>query len=112
MHLRSHYFGEPAAKTAFKDFAQEIFGLDFTPWETRGLWDDLYVPYSIFDGEKVVANMCVYPSEMTVRGSRQSGLELLTVGTLPAYRKRGLQRKIWEAVTANEMPHHATRRAP
>lgn len=106
MLLRSHYFEDPSAKTAFKVFAREIFGLDFAPWESRGLWDDAYVPYSIFDGKTVVANMCVYPSDMTVGGTPRSGLQLLTVGTLPAYRKRGLQRKIWEAITANEVAHH------
>lgn len=106
MHYRSNYFGDPAAKAAFKDFAREIFGLDFTPWEERGLWDDAYVPYSIFDGDTVVANICVYPSDMTVGGSRRSGLELLTVGTLPDWRGRGLQRRIWETIRAQEVPRH------
>jgi GNAT superfamily N-acetyltransferase len=106
MHLRSHYFDDPAAKSAFKNFALEIFGLDFTGWEERGLWDDAYVPYSLFEGTTVVANMCLYPSVMTVRGRIRKGLELLTVGTLPAWRRRGLQRQIWEAVLLEEVPQH------
>ncbi len=106
MHLRSHYFDDPGTKAAFKVFAQEIFGLDFTQWETHGLWDNAYVPYSIFDREAVVANICVYPSVMTVEGETRSGLQLLTVGTLPAYRGQGLQRRLWEAIKAKELPHH------
>ena len=106
MRLRSHYSDDPAAKAAFKDFAREIFGLDFTPWETRGLWDKAYVPYSIFDRETVVANICVYPSVMTIEGETRSGLQLLTVGTLPTYRNQGLQRRLWEVIMAREVPHH------
>ena len=104
--LRSHYFDDPGAKAAFKTFTQEVFGLDFAPWEERGLWDDAYAPYSIFDRETVVANICVYPSVMTVEGETRSGLQLLTVGTLPDYRGQGLQRRLWEVITAKEVPHH------
>lgn len=106
MHFRSNYFDDPAAKAAFKDFAREIFGLDFSPWESHGLWDETYVPYSLFDGDTVVANICVYPSAITVEGEARRGLELLTVGTLPAYRKQGLQRRIWETILVEEVPRH------
>lgn len=106
MILRSNYFGDPAAKAAFKDFARVIFGLDFTWWEERGLWDDAYMPYSLFAGATVVANICVYPSVMTVEGRTRKGLELLTVGTRPEWRGRGLQYKLWDAIKAEEVPRH------
>lgn len=106
MLYRSDYFDDPVAKAAFKQFAREIFDLDFSFWEERGLWDRAYVPHSFFDGTTVVANICVYPSTMTVGGQVRKGLELLTVGTLPAWRQRGLQRLLWDAIQRVEVPRH------
>jgi GNAT superfamily N-acetyltransferase len=87
-------------------FAREIFGLDFSFWEERGLWDESYVPYSLFDEKKVVANICVYPSTITVDGQACNGLELLTVATLPNWRGRGLQRELWDVIRREVVPHH------
>lgn len=96
LQYKSHYFHDPDAKAAFLKYAYEVFQLDFTRWIERGLWSDEYVPFSAFDGDKCVATICVYPSEMTVEGERKRWAQLLTVGTLPEYRLLGIQRELWK----------------
>ena len=96
IQYKSHYFHDPAAKAAFLKYAYSVFELDFTRWIERGLWSDEYVPFSAFDGDKCVAAICVYPSEMTVEGERKRWAQLLTVGTLPEYRLLGIQRELWK----------------
>ncbi len=96
LKYRSRYFDDAAAKASFKDYAKAVFGLDFTRWEERGLWDAQYQAFSAFDGDKCVASICVYPCEAWIAGKKQKWAQLLTVGTLPEYRGRGIQRKIWK----------------
>ena len=59
------------------------------------MWDDRYTPFSAFEDGECVASICVYPSVMRVDGKDKSGAQLLTVGTLPEYRGRGIQKQLW-----------------
>lgn len=93
---RSRYFDDAEAKASFKSYAKAVFGLDFSRWEDRGLWDAQYQAFSAFAGAECVASICVYPCEARVKGKRQKWAQLLTVGTLPEYRRRGIQRKLWK----------------
>lgn len=95
LDYRSHYFDDPAALAAFEKYADIIFGLDFGLWRDKGLWDEAYTPFSAFDGGECVASICVYPSEVTFQGKVSRWAQLLTVGTLPDYRKKGIQRELW-----------------
>lgn len=96
IEYRSHYFDDARAKASFERYAKRIFGLDFSRWKERGLWDDQYIPFSAFVGDECIASICVYPSEITVNGRREKWAQLLTVGTLPEYRLRGIQRELWK----------------
>ena len=100
IEYRSNYFDDPDAKASFERYAKKIFGLDFSRWKARGLWDDQYKPFSAFAGGECVASICVYPSEMRVGGLERKGAQLLTVGTLPEYRSQGIQGEIWKRVHA------------
>ena len=93
---RSRYFDDAEAKASFRAYARAVFDLDFSRWEDRGLWDAQYQAFSAFAGGECVASMCVYPCEAMVKGKRQKWAQLLTVGTLPDYRGRGIQRKLWK----------------
>ena len=90
------YFNDHRAKNAFEVYAMKIFGLDFSLWKERGLWDNDYIAFSAFDGGECIASICVYPSEITFKGKVEKWAQLLTVGTLPEYRLKGLQRELWD----------------
>lgn len=95
IEYRSDYFGDAAAKASFERYAMMVFGLDFGRWKDRGLWDSRYLPFSAFVDGECVASICVYPSDMIIDGKKAKGAQLLTVGTLPEYRLRGIQRALW-----------------
>ena len=96
--FRADYFHDLKAKAAFERYAISIFRLDFAKWKAKGLWDKKYIAFSAFAGEECIASICVYPSEMTVEGRKELWAQLLTVGTLPEYRKQGIQRELWKRV--------------
>ncbi|MBU0518769.1 GNAT family N-acetyltransferase [bacterium] len=100
IEYRSHYFDDIATKTSFKKYADAIFGLDFSRWEAKGLWDSQYVPFSAFIDGKCIASICVYPSEITIDGKKERWAQLLTVGTLPEYRHRGIHYELWKRAHA------------
>jgi GNAT superfamily N-acetyltransferase len=95
IEYRSDYFDDPEARASFERYARNLFGLDFGRWKARGLWDAQYRPFSAFVAGECVATICVYPSAMRVGGKDRVGAQLLTVGTLPEYRLRGIQRDLW-----------------
>jgi len=48
LSLRTEYRDDPEALCAFKAFMIQIFGLDFSEWESGGYWDDAYTKYRIW----------------------------------------------------------------
>lgn len=90
------YWHDPARKAAFQRYLIEIFGLDLSLWDQLGFWDDNYRPFSLFERDRVIANVCLYTMDMMVAGKRCQVGQLSAVGTLPAWRGRGLNRRLTE----------------
>lgn len=95
LEFRAHFFDDARARASFEVCARKVFGLDFTRWKEKGLWDPQYTPFAAFVDGECVASLCVYPSPMRIDGRDRRGAQLLTVGTLPEFRRRGLQRELW-----------------
>jgi GNAT superfamily N-acetyltransferase len=94
--FRRAYWDDPAARAAYRSFLVDIHGLDLGLWEQRGFWDDRYVPYSLFDGDRVVASVCLYSLDMALGGRRCRLGQFSGVGTRPELRRRGLNRWLTE----------------
>lgn len=95
--FRQAYFDDPAPKAEFLRFLQDIHGLDLGPWDRAGLWDPCYVPFSFFEGDRLVSNVCVYSLPMVVAGEECRVAQLSSVGTAPTHRRRGLNRELTTA---------------
>jgi len=94
MELRQQYWQDADSKDAFKCFIMQIHGLDFDEWESRGYWDDSYTPFSFFVGGKVVSSVCLYLLTAIVDGQETQLVQVSGVGTLPEFRRRGLNREL------------------
>ena len=94
--LRSAYWSDRGARDAFKRFIFEIHGLDFAEWESAGYWDEAYTPFTFFTGEKVVASVCIYLLDAVIRGEAVRIAQVSGVGTLPEWRRKGLNRRLTE----------------
>jgi len=105
---RDGYWADLAARGAFKRFLVEVHGLDLSAWESAGYWDDdHYRAYSYFDAEgRVVSSVCVYSLKMVVGGSPCRGAQISGVGTLPEYRRQGLNRRLTEIALEQVGPDH------
>jgi len=94
--LRTEYWDDLPAREAFKAFMVDIHGLDFGAWETAGYWDHAYTPFSYFDGDRVVASVCLYLLDAVLDGRKTRVLQISGVGTRPELRRRGLNRELTE----------------
>ena len=94
LQLRTHYWDDPDAKAAFKQFILKIHGLDFSEWDSSGYWDHAYTPFSFFDGDTVVASVCVYLLDAVLNGENTRVTQISGVGTLPGWRRKGLSRQL------------------
>ena len=84
-----------AFQDAFIDFVPRIFaGIGFGRWRDLGGWDDRYVAFSVMEGDRLVASASRMQMEVVLRGTRRRAWQLTAVGTLPEWRKRGLQEQI------------------
>lgn len=107
LEFRSQYWDDPHAKAAFQGFLRNVHRLDLARWDAAGYWDDeLYTPFSLFDGDRVVSSVCLYTMEMVIDGQPRRVGQFSGVGTLPEYRRRGLNRLLTERALQWASPTH------
>lgn len=100
-HFNEEIRQDDARRGAFERLAKETFGLSFEEWYQKGYWTEKYWPYTLFDGERAIANVSVNPMEILWRGEQRIYVQLGTVMTAPEYRHRGLMRELMEKVMAD-----------
>lgn len=82
----------------FNELAQKTFGLNFEDWYQNGYWREHYIPYSILDGDKVVANVSVNITDFVWNGEEKHFIQLGTVMTEEKYRNKGLIRRLMQEI--------------
>lgn len=92
------YQKEDKLRAAFNVLSVKIFGLSFDEWYKSGYWIDKYIPYTLFDGEKAVANVSVNIMDFNILGKQQRYIQIGTVMTDEMYRNKGLNKFLLEKV--------------
>lgn len=86
------YQNEEKYRVAFNSLVEKIFGLSFEAWYQAGYWQEKYIPYSLFDDDKAVANVSVTVMDFNIFGAEQRYVQIGTVLTDESYRNQGLSR--------------------
>lgn len=85
-------------RKSFNELTEKTFGFNFIDWYQNGYWQEQYIPYSLLDEDKVIANVSVNLMDFEIDGVKKRYIQLGTVMTDEAYRKQGLGRYLIEAV--------------
>ena len=85
-------------RDAFNKLAESIFPISFEEWFQAGYWNEKYIPYTLFDGDKAVANISVNIMDFNVFGEQKRFIQIGTVMTDTNYRNKGLSRFLMEKV--------------
>lgn len=92
--LIKSYQDDKLIRKSFNELANATFGLDFESWYQNGYWKENYIPYSMVEEDKVVANVSASPMQFRYKGELKTFLQLGTVMTEKAYRRKGLIRQL------------------
>lgn len=96
--LHIGYQNDEKYRAAFNHLAIKTFNLSFEKWYQAGYWREKYIPYTLFDGERAIANVSVNIMDFSVLGKQQRFIQLGTVMTDEDYRKKNLNRFLMEKV--------------
>lgn len=92
------YQNNDLCRSAFNQLAVKTFDLSFEPWYQAGYWRDKYIPYTLFDGNKAIANISVNIMLFHAFGEPKKYIQLGTVMTDENHRNNGLSRFLMEKV--------------
>ena len=107
LEFRQDYWDDDSLKKAFIKFLVDIHGLDLSRWGRLGSWDVAnYRPFSFFADGVAVSSLCVYSMDMTVQGERCRVAQFSGVGTLPEYRRQGLNLELTRRALKWAEPRH------
>lgn len=92
--LNKHIKENDALRKSFFDLAVKTFDLCFVDWYQNGFWTDQYIPYALVDQNRVIANASVNIMRTIWQTKPRRYIQIGTVMTDAAYRKRGLSRRL------------------
>jgi len=98
MNITKSNKNDPAYEAMFDALIQEVFGFSFQPWLEYELWDENYESYSIIENGRMLSNVCIFKSELLVRGEAVSAMQIGAVATTKSARGKGLSRLLMEHI--------------
>jgi len=96
--LLTRYQKDNKYRAAFNTLAKNIFGISFEEWFQAGYWNEKYIPYTLFDGDKAIANASVNIMDFSTFGESKRYIQVGTVMTDPNYRNKRLSRFLMEKI--------------
>lgn len=87
-----------ALRRSYNSLAEKTFGLSFEEFYQNGYWTDKYIPYSLIDEGKVIANASVNILKSFYNGQEKRCIQIGTVMTDSDYRNQGLSRYLIERI--------------
>ena len=83
---------------SFNQLAEDTFGIDFETWYQNGYWGSNYIPYILYNNDKVVSNVSVNIINSRWNGKARHYIQLGTIMTDKEYRGMGLSRFLMERI--------------
>lgn len=98
MELVFDYMEDPALRGKLNGLTRKTFGFDFERWVTGGFYGGDYIPYSLLEEDGMVSNVSVNRMRFLQNGVEKNYIQLGTVMTDEAFRRRGLAKRLMEYV--------------
>lgn len=95
----TNYKDNDLLRSALNQLTRETFCFDFESWYQNGYWkEDMYMPHSLLDGDRMVANVSANRMEFVINGEVKHYIQIGTVMTAKEYQNQGLGRYLIEKV--------------
>ena len=97
MELVKHYMPDDRLRAALNALTRQTFGFDFEKWYAGGGWEGDYLPYSLMEGGRMLANVSANRMRFLQNGQERRYIQLGTVMTDKAFRRQGLASRLMRA---------------
>ena len=97
MELVKHYMPDDRLRAALNALTRQTFGFDFEKWYAGGGWEGDYLPYSLLEGGRMLANVSANRMRFLQNGQERRYIQLGTVMTDKAFRRQGLASRLMRA---------------
>lgn len=97
-YLTNRIKEDDALRRSYNSLAEKTFGMSFEEFYQNGYWTDKYLPYSLIDDGKVIANASVNIIKSHYNGQVKRCIQIGTIMTDPDYRNQGLSRYLIERI--------------
>lgn len=101
MEFVKNYKTNDALRLSFDALAKNTFGISFEAWYQDGCWNDRYIPYSIEDQGRIIANASANKMTLIIEGQEVQAIQIGTVMTDPEYRRRGLAYELIQKIISD-----------
>jgi predicted GNAT family N-acyltransferase len=93
-----NYRDNNTLRSSFNNLTEKTYNFNFIEWYNNGFWTEKYIPYSLADGEKIIANVSVNLMSFKMDGVEKNYIQIGTVMTDEEYRGQGLSRYLMENI--------------
>lgn len=94
----SGYQDHEQLRKSFNGLTGKVFGFSLEDWYQNGFWTGRYIPYSLVDNDRIVANVSVNMMDYLVFSEKKRYIQVGTVMTDEDYRGQGLNRQLLEII--------------
>ncbi|GFP75557.1 GNAT family N-acetyltransferase [Clostridium fungisolvens] len=85
-------------RKSLNELTERTFGFNFENWYSNGFWGNKYIPHSLVDGDKVIANASANIMDFDLDGTQKHYIQIGTVMTDKDYRGQGLSRYLIQSI--------------
>lgn len=85
-------------RKSLNELTEETFDFNFENWYSNGFWGEMYIPHSLVDGDKIIANVSVNLMDFNLDGTEKHYIQIGTVMTDKNYRGQGLSRYLMQKI--------------
>lgn len=96
--VHKQYQQDKQLRKSLNALTEDIYKFNFEDWYQNGYWGERYIPYSIADRDKIVANVSVSITDFNSSDKIKRYIQLGTVMTDKSYRNQGLIRFLIEEI--------------
>lgn len=85
-------------RKSLNELTEKTFGFNFEQWYSNGFWGEKYIPHSLVDKNKVIANVSASIMSFELDGVKKNYIQVGTVMTDKDYRGQGLSGYLMQKV--------------
>lgn len=96
-YIKNYQCNDELMESYFQ-YTKKVFGFDLKKWRSLDHWKNQYIPHSLIENNKVIANVSAAIMKLQIKGKDVDAVQIGSVGVLSEYRAKGLSRVLMKEI--------------